>query len=55
MQSTVLRAIVLVFAIIGLLVVVGATGMVFMHGAMMHSGFGDRMMAMCGGGTTSPP
>lgn len=55
MQSLVLRAVVLVFAFIGLLAVIGATGMLFMHGTMMHTGLGDRMMAMCSGAATSRP
>lgn len=48
MQSPVLRIIVYVFAVIGLLVVVGAIGMFVMHGAMVSSGLGDRMMCGCG-------
>lgn len=55
MQSPVLRIIVYVFAVIGLLVVIGAIGMLVMHGAMMSGGLGDRMMGMCGCGVTSRP
>lgn len=51
----VLRAIVLVFALIGLLAVIGVIGMLFMHGAMMSAGLGTGMMEFCRCGATAHP
>lgn len=47
MPNTLLNAVVLVFAIIGLLAVIGIAAMFSMHGAMMGGTHGG-MMAVCG-------
>lgn len=54
--STVLKVIVVIFAIIGLFAVVGLFGMGLMHASMMNmGGMGQRMAAMCSNMMTAHP
>lgn len=57
-ESSVLRTVVIIFAIIGLIAVIGLIGMWTMHGSMMRmmgvGEMGQKMASMCNGMMGAP-